>query len=80
MRKSRGSRSGSAAKRSQVVGVTELHAQLLEQGLIALLSVAPDVLFKMAHQVGGYPIVVEQRIMNVKQERDLRHAGHLPFS
>ena len=60
---------------SQVVGVAELDAQRFEDGPVSLLALDPDLADEIPLQVGGNPVVVEQRVIDVEQEYDPA-AGH----
>ena len=70
-----------ALQRAQVVGVAELGAQRLEDRPVALLQHGPDRAREVTLEIGGDPIVVEQRVVDVEQEHDpisIRHVGGRP--
>src|SRR5208282_5799367 len=57
--------------RAEIVGVAELGAQLLEIIPVALLMLVADVALEIAHHVGNDVIVVDQGVIDVKQENDM---------
>src|SRR5436309_4162253 len=64
-----------ALERAQVVRVAELHAQLLEELPVALLTLLAEGLGEVLAQVGGHRVVVEQGVVDVEKEDDT-HARH----
>jgi hypothetical protein len=59
-----------ALERSQVIGVAQLPAQILEQGPIALLPLGADLLVQEPLEVAGNPVVVEERVVDVEKKDD----------
>jgi hypothetical protein len=55
-----------ALERAQVVGVSELRAQLLEELPVALLALLAEGLGEMRAEVAGNSVVVEQRVVDVE--------------
>ena len=55
-----------ALERAQVVGVAELHAQLLEELPVAFLAFLAEGRGEVLAQVGGHRVVVEQGVVDVE--------------
>src|SRR5881275_1365795 len=58
-----------ALQRAQVVGVSELRAQLLENRPVAVAAGAAELALQMSAEIGLHGVVVEQRIVHVEQEQ-----------
>jgi hypothetical protein len=73
-----------ALQRAEVVDVTELGAELLEDRPVALGARSTEFALEMLPQVGDDPVVVEQRVVDIEQEDDARardaHGGHRSFA
>src|SRR3989440_10008685 len=63
-----------ALQRAQIVGVPELRAQLLENRPVAVAAGAAELALQVGTEIGLHGVVVEQRIVHVEQEHDLRRA------
>src|SRR5256714_1278112 len=61
-----------ALQSAQIVRVPELRAQLLEDRPVTVASGATEFALQMAAEVGLHGVVVEERIVHVEQEHDLR--------
>jgi hypothetical protein len=57
-------------KSPKVISVTEFQPDFLKDFKISLLSFMPDCLIEVPPEVSGYPIVIEQGVVNVKEEYD----------
>jgi hypothetical protein len=57
-------------KSPKVISVTELVPDFLKDFKIALLSFMPDCPIEVSPEVSGYPIIIEQGIVNIKKEYD----------
>jgi hypothetical protein len=57
-------------KSPEVIGVPEFGPDFLKDLKIALLSFMPDCLIEVPPEVSRYPIVIEQGVVNVKEEYD----------
>ena len=64
-----------ALQRAQIVRVAELGAQLLEIIPVALLLLVADVALEIALHVGNDVVVVDQRVIDVKQKNNM-FCGH----
>src|SRR5579864_1257839 len=60
-------------QRAQIIGIAKLGAYFFKEIPIMLLAIRADLLFKMALEVGGNAVVVEQRVVDVKEEDEIRH-------
>ena len=60
-----------ALQRSEIVRVTELGAQLLEIFPVARLLLVADVAFEIALHVVDDVVVVDQRVIDVKQKHNM---------
>jgi hypothetical protein len=69
-----------ALERSQVIGVAQLPAQILEQSPVALLPLRADLLVQELLEVLGDPVVVEERVVDVEEEDDARAQVSRPGS
>jgi hypothetical protein len=59
-----------ALERAQVVGIAEFSAKLLEEDPVFLSAIRANFAFEMTLEIDNDPIVVEQRIVDIKQEND----------
>src|SRR5262245_46702556 len=64
-----------ALQRTEVVGVAQFRAKLLEDLPVAPLAVGPRRLQEMTPQIGDHRVVVEQRVVDVEQKDDVAHAA-----
>ena len=62
-----------ALEGAEVVGVTVLAPQLLEDGPVALLPFGAERVEQMALEVGDDRVVVEQRVVDVNQVNEVPH-------
>ena len=68
-----------ALQGSQVVGVSQLVPQFLENGPIAPLSLVAHRLLDVAHEIRQDPVVVQQGVVGIEKERDgLFHGVWVP--
>jgi hypothetical protein len=61
-------------QRSEIVRIAELVAEPLELVPVALLALRSELLGQITPEVVGDPVVVEQRVVDVKQEDGVRRA------
>ena len=59
-----------ALQGTEVIGVTQLLAQLLEQRPVAVPAGDAELAVQVRAQVGLHPVVVEQGVVNVDEEDD----------
>jgi len=53
-----------------VISVTRCGPNFLKDFRIALLALMPDCLIKVLPEISNYPIVIEQGVVNIKEEDD----------
>jgi len=53
---------------TEIISVTEFGPDFLKDFKIVLLSLMPDCLLEVPPEVSGYAIVIEQRVVNIKEE------------
>ena len=63
-----------ALERAKIIRVAKLRAELLKKVPVMLLAFRADLLFQMTLEVGGYPVVIEQRVVDVKKKNKIWHA------
>ncbi|NNG47860.1 MAG: hypothetical protein HKM86_12225 [Deltaproteobacteria bacterium] len=57
-----------ALEGAQVVGVAQLHAELLEDCPVPLLALVADLLCEVTLEIAGYPVIVQQRIVHIEKK------------
>jgi hypothetical protein len=62
-----------ALERAEIVGVAELGAELFEDFPVALLTLRADLLFQMVLEVVRNAVIVEQGVVDVEEEDEVRH-------
>ena len=65
-------------QRAQVVRVAQLAPQLLEDGPVSLLPLAPDLPLEVSLEIGPDVIVVDEGVVHVDEEHDGMARGHRP--
>src|SRR5207253_9689654 len=60
-----------ALQGAEIVGVSELGAQLLEDRPVAVAAGAAELALQIGAEIGLHGVVVEERVVHVEQERDL---------
>ena len=58
-------------KSPEIIGVTEFGPDFLKDFKITLLSLMPDCLIEVPPEISGYPIIIDQGVVNVKEEYEL---------
>ena len=65
---------------SQIVGISKLLSQLLEQRPVSLLAVLAHFAGQMAFQIGCNAVVIQQCVIHIDEENDfassLKHYSH----
>jgi hypothetical protein len=62
---------------AEVVGVAELSRQLGVDGPVAVARCRAEILLQARGEIGGEPVVVEQRVVDVEQEHHVVPGGGL---
>src|SRR5215813_6798678 len=65
-----------ALQRSQIIDVSQFAAQLLKNYPVSVASDDPVRLFQVLFKMSLHAIVVDERVVNVEQEDDVRHFAH----
>src|SRR5882762_800003 len=69
-----------ALQSAEIVGVTELRAQLFENRPVAVAARAAELALQMGAEIGLHGVVVEERIVHVEQEHDFRRRIRHPVA
>jgi len=65
-----------ALQRTQIIDVSQFAAQLLKNYPVSVASDDPVRLFQVLFKMSLHAIVVDERVVNVEQEDDVRHFAH----
>src|SRR5215472_8307032 len=65
-----------ALQRTQIIDVSQFAAQLLKNFPVSVASDDPVRLFQVLFKMSLHAIVVDERVVNVEQEDDVRHFAH----
>src|SRR3989475_4180082 len=69
-----------ALQGTEIVCVTQLGPQFLEDGPVPLLRLAPDLALEVSLEVRGDAIVVEQRVVDIEQKGNRASFRHQELS
>jgi hypothetical protein len=62
-----------ALESAKIIRIAQLSADLLKEVPVMLLALRANLLLQMALEIGGDMVIIEQRIVDVKEENDFGH-------